>query len=363
MNSYQCNSTENVFLISDLCLERYDLDSVQCVVAYDTPVLIFRYIEGYFLAIIAVICGICNVITLLSVSIANKRRRHGFDKKFRQITIFIVYLSLIDLCWSLTCAWPLSYELIAMRWPFGKAFCSLKVICAATISLVEVQTIALIAISRYLDLTKSSLWRRWTESNVGLTVSFLIPWILSLIVTVLPWVPSMEIAFTWNCFGGGCGAVSTSNDDGSESPGVKFVSIYMFLFTLFSVFVVGIFYYLLRKDVKTSTKYLKENVEKCETTSANVASKIDDRELKMTRTILMLTGVHAICNIPMVVFQMIPFGPQENTSMIVWHLIMIIWTCQFSVNFFIYAGSNEQYQMAYLDLRNIFIAKMLIAFK
>ena len=104
MNSYQCNSTENVFLISDLCLERYDFDRVQCVVAYDTPVLIFRYIEGYFLAIIAVICGICNVITLLSVSIANKRRRHGFDKKFRQITIFIVYLSLIDLCWSLTCA-------------------------------------------------------------------------------------------------------------------------------------------------------------------------------------------------------------------------------------------------------------------
>ena len=169
MYSYQCNSTENVFLISKECLKNDFLGNAECVAAYDKAVLAFRYIEGYYLIVVALICGIGNLITILSVLIARRKHRHGFDSKYRQITIFIIHLCLVDLFWSITSAWPLSYELIAMKWPFGKILCSAKVLFAIVLSLVESQSIALVAVSRYLDLTKSNMWIRWTDNNFSLT--------------------------------------------------------------------------------------------------------------------------------------------------------------------------------------------------
>ena len=81
MYSYQCNSTENVFLISKECLKNDFRDNVECVTSYDKAVLAFRYIEGYYLIVIAIICGIGNMITILSVLIARRKHRHGFDIK------------------------------------------------------------------------------------------------------------------------------------------------------------------------------------------------------------------------------------------------------------------------------------------
>merc|ERR1712227_303513 len=99
---------------------------------------------------------------------------------------------------------PLSYELIAMKWPFGEIVCRLKVMLAITISLVEVQSIALVSISRYLDLTKSNIWKKLTNNKLGLPAILVTPWLFSAILLFLPWVPSMEVDFTWNCSAGGC---------------------------------------------------------------------------------------------------------------------------------------------------------------
>ena len=319
--------------------------------------LAFRYIEGYFLLIAAIICCIGNFITLLSVFLARRRHRHGFDSKFRQITIFIVHLSFVDLLWSMTSAWPLSYELIAMKWPFGKTLCSIKVMFAIVSSLVPAQSIALVALSRYFDLTQGNLWRKATRHTLGLTVILLTPWLLSSVLMFLPLIPSMEIAFTWDCFAGGCGVISTCDgNDCNGSIGTIFTTVYVFLLTLISVIVTGIVYFLLKNYAKTSSKYLKENAANGGKALANICNKMKERELKMTQTILILIGVHVFCNIPMVLIQMLSFpGPSstivsERNTMILWHIVMIIWICQFPVNFFIYAGSNEQYQKAYSDL-------------
>ena len=72
-DSYQCNSTQNVFKISKLCLENPDAEDLECMVPYDYSVLAFRYIKGYFLIIVAIICGIGNLLTLLSLSFAKKK--------------------------------------------------------------------------------------------------------------------------------------------------------------------------------------------------------------------------------------------------------------------------------------------------
>ena len=373
MNSYQCNSTQNVFKISKLCLKNQDAEGVECIVPYDYSVLVFRYIEGYFLIIAAIIFGIGNLLTLLSVLLAKKRQRHGFDSKFRQVTIFILHLCVVDVLWSLTLTMPLSYELIAMKWPFGEIVCRLKVMLVIMISIVEVQSIALVSISRYLDLTKNNLWRNWTNNKLGLPAILLTPWLLSSIILFLPWIPSMEVDFTWNCSAGGCGVISDctrSNCNESVSTGVVFITGYILFLNFFSVIVSGMLYFLLTSVVKSTSKYLKENAAKCGKSLANIASKIDERESKMTRTILILIGVHIVCNIPMVLIQVLPngeqsysIGRQKDGAMILWHVVMIIWIFQFCVNFFIYAGSNEQYQMAYSDLKNTLKQKVLYSLK
>ena len=373
MNSYQCNSTQNVFKISKLCLENPDAEDLECMVPYDYSVLAFRYIEGYFLIIVAIICGIGNLLTLLSVSFAKKKQQHGFDSKFRQVTIFILNLCVVDLLWSLTLAMPLSYELIAMKWPFGEILCRLKVMLAIMISITEVQSISLVAISRYLDLKKSKLWKNWTNNKLSLLTILLTPWLLSSIILFLPWIPSMEVDFTWNCSAGGCGVISdcsSFNCNASISAGALFITGYILFLNIFSVVVSGIFYFLLTSVAKSTSKYLKENVSKCGKSLANIASKIDKRESKMTRTILILIGVHVVCNIPMVLIQVLgnsvqssSIGRREDGTIILWHVVMIIWILQFSVNFFIYAGSNEQYQMAYTDLKNNLTQKIWNLFK
>ena len=141
----------------------------------------------------------------------------------------------------------------------------------------------------------------------------------------------------------------------------------MFLLTAISVLGTGVLYFLLRKESKSSANYLKVDAAKCGKALANIANKLDEREAKMTRTILILIGVHFLCNIPMVLIQMPTFsepsstsGIGENSSMILWHVVMIIWISQFVLNFFIYARSNEQYQKAYYDLWKTFTNRITI---
>ena len=175
---------------------------------------------------------------------------------------------------------------------------------------------------------------------------------------------SMEVDFTWNCSAGGCGVISdcsTSNCNASISAGALFITGYILFLNIFSVVVSGIFYFLLTSVAKSTSKYLKRSP---------CAKKINERESKMTRTILILIGVHVVCNIPMVLIQVLgnsvqssSIGRREDGTIILWHIVMIIWILQFCVNFFIYAGSNEQYQMAYTDLKNNFTQKILNLFK
>ena len=81
--------------------------------------------------------------------------------------------------------------------------------------------------------------------------------------------------------------------------------------------------------------------------------EIEKRDLKMTRTILLLVAIHCICNIPMLicqslfVYDIMSFSDGRNA--LTWLLLLILYLTQPALNFFIYAGSNDQYRLAYRD--------------
>ena len=348
METYKCNSTQNIYYLSEMCLERSFLEIYECTVSYGKIELFFRYLDGSWMLLMAILCTIGNLSTLLSLWLAIMKKKNGFEQKCWQITIFILHLSFVDLCWALTCAWPISYELLALRWPFGKLFCTLKVVFVIIIGATEPQLIAFISISRYFDLSKSELWERWTRNKFYLNLMLVTPWALSTIPVIPYFVPSMEVGFTWNCILGGCGIISTcdQNCNDSHSKGMELIGWYSFALILVSVTVTGIAYVLIGLKAKKSVDYLRKN--------GNMPSELDKREIKMTKTILILIAVHGICNLPMVVFQ----GSFANSSLflqtysegICWHIFMIIYATQFGLNFFIYARSNSQYRQAYIDL-------------
>ena len=81
--------------------------------------------------------------------------------------------------------------------------------------------------------------------------------------------------------------------------------------------------------------------------------ELEKRDMKMTRTILLLVATHCICNIPMLICQslffydIMSFSDGRNT--LTWLLLLILYLTQPALNFFIYAGSNDQYRLAYRD--------------
>ena len=70
----------------------------------------------------------------------------------------------------------------------------------------------------------------------------------------------------------------------------------------------------------------------------------------MLKTILLLILSHGICNLPIrfaLVFDFLI--PDSIPNLSYWYVYMMIYTSQYAINFFIYAGSNDQYKKAYLE--------------
>ena len=98
MAEYKCNSTKNVYVLSELCFDTPNSNTViECIAPHDNTVSALRYTEASWYAVVAIMSLIGNLATLLSVSFEETKKLHGFHCKFREITIFILHLCFVDL--------------------------------------------------------------------------------------------------------------------------------------------------------------------------------------------------------------------------------------------------------------------------
>ena len=134
----------------------------------------------------------------------------------------------------------------------------------------------------------------------------------------------------------------------ADSTVQAFIGWYMFIVPALSLATIAVSYFLLRRKARFTSVYIK--------TCENISAQVEKREKKMTRTILILLLSHIVCNVPMLLFQGVYFSTlhlNANT----WYVVMIIYESQFSLNFFIYAGSNEQYRLGYRECWNYCICQ------
>ena len=124
----------------------------------------------------------------------------------------------------------------------------------------------------------------------------------------------------------------------------EFFAWYIFLIVIICLITIIICYILLQRTAQRSSNYLK--------TMGNVTTELQKREMRMTRTIFLLILSHGICNIPLRFYEGLHFTeaiPETYFSQDIFYVLMIVYQTQFALNFFIYAGSNEQYRKTYLD--------------
>jgi len=121
-----CNvDRDNYTALSEVCTNGTDSVNIECVKHDDVVTLVFRYLEGVWYFIIFLIGTFGNFATLVSIPFAVNRKLNGFDQNFNSTTIFILYVSFVDLCHCLMYTLPTSYAMLFQQWPFGTFWCNL----------------------------------------------------------------------------------------------------------------------------------------------------------------------------------------------------------------------------------------------
>ena len=189
---------------------------------------------------------------------------------------------------------PSIYILFKPQWPFGYLMCKIYAILWQNCYTFESLIIATVSTGRCIDLMKPGIWRNCTNNNVILSILLLIPWLLWLPSTIPAFLSISEIGTGWNCSVGYCTQMikCTAEYCPERSRQWDFITWYNCVVTLTSATTTIISYVIIRRRVSQSSIELES--------LGNVNDVLHKREMKMTRTILLLVMSHCICNIPTV---------------------------------------------------------------
>ena len=345
---YKCNST-NELILSQLCTDRsVEVINAECVLPYDDVTVAFRNVAGSWMILIGILGAFGNLTTLISIPLAMKRKLYGLDDNFKTTTVFILHLSFIELTMSIFGILPLSSQLLAKRWNLGISSCKAYAIFVQMIGPTEASALASIAITRCIGLIKRNNWELFSRRRRNIIFLVVTPWLLSL-PTLIPYMlKSSHVEVGWSCTFGECGTISSCQR--STSPEIcneasswidDFIPIYMLVLVLSSIIIITICYLLINWNAKQSSEQLKKQ--------EHLNEQLKRRDAKMLKTILLLILLHGFCNLPLRAASFYNFiSPDSKLTLSTQYVLMIIYQSQYAINFFIYAGSNEQYRKAYL---------------
>lgn len=344
---YRCTTDDHIYELSNLCTNGSDISAAECVKDIDSLTKAIRYFTGSWCVMVAFLGIFGNLATFLSIPFAAKRKLHGLDEKFRTTHIFIVHLSFIDLCYCLCFALPQSFSFFINYWPFGTILKKASYTAGLITSVADLIAVASISISRCLDLTRTNFWQKCSDNWFALLLMLSFPWLLVIFMwTILVVLQPYGFEVGWDCVTGMCGLMplcnqTKCNEDEivvlSQTTGPYVIAFYspMFLSSSFS-------YFIIWKKVRSAT------VELIRMGNTNI--DLHEREVKMTKTILLLVLTNLICTVPPILLLYTELGLYIPRN--VAYLINIVYNTQYAFNLFIYAVKSDQYRKAYLDYWN-----------
>ena len=303
MESYTCHSDVNVYLLSQLCTNGSSSSKYECFVFKNSTANRIRQVSAIWNIIIGSIGIFGNLATISTVPCAAKRKRHGLDSNFRTTTLFILHFSFIDLLHCLFMVLPRGISYLHESSPFGRYGCPIIIYGGNVTFVADMLALALIVVSRCLDMVMKENWKRFCNKQRNLIFLFLIVWVPSLLsISLLPILQTHGIEIGWNCELGGCGYVraSESLDDknilavGDNNLGNCSFDIevwrYMHITTIcvpiFALLIIICSYLVMLYKVHNSTMYFFDNKE--------ISARFNRRDRKMTQTILIFVALNVL---------------------------------------------------------------------
>lgn len=177
MENITCDNEEKVYLLSNICFEGVNTSIYECVKPYNFTISLVRKGTGFWMLLVGIVGVIGNLATLTTVPCAIHRRRHQLHKNVKTSTVFILNLSLIDFCHCLFYVLPQGILYFNETVPFGVIGCKIIIIlCVITVT-CDMVAMALIALSRFLDLYVKDKWREFCRSKRNVALLFISSWI------------------------------------------------------------------------------------------------------------------------------------------------------------------------------------------
>ena len=199
-----CDQENGTLKLFHLCTSSCFSDSNhECVKDLNSNIQYIRYTVGSLLAVISAIGILGNTLTLLSIPLAIRKEKFGFDKN-KETTIFILNLSCIDISY---CLLPQSVTFFCNSFYFKFTTCQVMYSLANILGYAEAVGMALVAISRCLEITKNALWTKISEHETTLYLLAASTWVIGIIGY------SIQIKFDytsdigWDCELGVCGHI------------------------------------------------------------------------------------------------------------------------------------------------------------
>ena len=368
-----CNTTEEIYLLSKLCPEALDLSKLECVKSYGLTTDVIRQVAGIWITTVGFLGVAGNIATLTTVPYAAKNKLYGFDRKFRSSTVFILHLALMDFLHCSLIVIPLGIQFSSNQSPFGKFACRIILYGGAATMVVDMLALSLVALSRCLDMVINEKWANFCEKWRNIFCLISSTWIVGVITVIFFFIIEEDgIETGWKCETGGCGFIHSCEKHIEPNPSIgnqnkykncaEGISLWRLTYfaTLFvpafSIMIIILSYVGIWYKVRKSTKYFQSQHNPVPSNPILHSKQLSQRDIKMTKTILILIVLNLLF--------WLPYGLLINTALdltvepspytkkeyIVTVVLVAIFESQYAINFFVYMARHEQYRNAFFGV-------------
>jgi len=236
------------------------------------------------------------------------------------------------------------WVLLTKSWPFGSFWCHLCGYLSGWAIFSDIMALNIIGISRCLNLRLKHKWMKWSANGL-----------ISVFLVIFSWIPGFILILKepfgyitrWVCEVGTC--------DFSYDEVVGWYSYYSFV--VVTIPALCVWYLVIWLTSRASKAALQRHgtfngkSKKIRRLSVNI------RSAKTTRKILLLLSATIIGNIYWIIQALGYLSRQEifeevDFKMKAYHPYNTIYEVQFALNFLIYAINNEEYRIAFTELKN-----------
>ena len=367
MKGFKCDSVEDIYWLSRICINGTYSNEFECVKFYSQSVTIIRKGIGIWFLCVAILGTFGNLMTLIAIPYAARHKRHNLHLHFNATTLFILNLAFVDFFHCLFFTWPQVIFNLSNSSPFGDWGCKIVDVAGVTSISGDMLGLALVSLSRCLHMTRKQRWNAFCDRKRNISFLFFIAWIPTFTIPfVLYYIKLNGFEPGWNCEYGGCAFVQhcevqeipqlwyrDNPDYYRDEPSCNFKALNLVhIFTagapvLAIVIIIGSYICIWYK-VHGSVKLFTE--------SDHSLVILQQREIKMSITILIIIVLTFLLWLPFSLLHLfifdfpVSFAPITRSKYTWFVILFCVFESSFAMNFFLYAARSDQYRAAFLDV-------------